>query len=49
MRSDMPWVIGVVKRSGPDLETIFRCLQGVGPPAHYRIGSSDRVVLDQIG
>ena len=24
-------------------------LEGAGPAAHYRIGSSDRVVLDEIG
>ena len=49
MRSDMPWVIDVVMRSGPDVETICRGLQGARPPALYRIGSSVRVVLDQIG
>lgn len=49
MRSDMPWVIDVVKRSGPDVETICRGLQGAGPPALYQIELSDLVVLDQIG
>lgn len=49
MRSDVPWVNDVVKCLALGVETICQGLQGADPSAHYRIGSSDRMVSDQIG
>lgn len=49
MQSDVPWAIGLVKRSGRGVETLHRGLQGAVPAAQYRIGAADRMVFDQIG